>query len=213
MIIPPLAGLFGRVPMPVFSNSHVQPVTIWTCILNRHYVRKALRESVENAAKMLNHEFEGTQIGYLDAGLPFINGFPLLPHLSHKDGRRLDLAFFYLDKKTNKRCNEKPAFSGYGVFEAPRSGERNRTNECKEKGFWQYDFTKYMIFGESQSQFSFDEQRTKAMILLFSKDENIDKMLIEPHLKTRMGLENDPKIRLHGCQAVRHDDHLHIELK
>ncbi len=212
-IIPVLARQFGRVPMPVFSNEKVKPVTIWTCILNRHYVRKDLKTSVENVANELNNNFEHSIIAYLDAGLPFLDGFPLIPHLSHKDGRRLDLAFFYLDKKTGKSTNEKPAFSGYGVFENPKENERNRTEECKTKGFWQYDFTKHMTLGSNSNDFTFDESKTKQMVMLFSKDKNIDKMLIEPHLKTRLGLENDDKIRLHGCQAVRHDDHLHIELK
>lgn len=212
-IIPVFARQFGRVPMPVFSNKNIKPVTIWTCILNRHYVRKDLKTSVENVANSLNNAFENSEIAYLDAGLPFFDGFPLIPHLSHKDGRRLDIAFFYLDKKTGKSTNKKPAFSGYGVFENPREGERNRTTECKSEGFWQYDFTKYMTFGSNATDFTFDELKTKQMVLLFSKEKNIDKMLIEPHLKTRLGLGNDDKIRLHGCQAVRHDDHLHIELK
>ncbi|MFT5619364.1 MAG: hypothetical protein ACI85I_002607, partial [Arenicella sp.] len=38
------------------------------------------------------------------------------------------------------------------------------------------------------------------------------KVFIEPHLKTRLGLENYSKIRFHGCQAVRHDDHIHVQL-
>ena len=29
----------------------------------------------------------------LDGGFPFLDGFPLLPRLSHDDGRKLDLAF------------------------------------------------------------------------------------------------------------------------
>ena len=30
--------------------------------------------------------------------------------------------------------------------------------------------------------------------------------------KTRLLLTSD-KIRFHGCQAVRHDDHIHVQLK
>ena len=41
---------------------------------------------------------------------------------------------------------------------------------------------------------------------------NLGKVFIEPHLKDRMKLTNS-KIRFHGCGAVRHDDHIHIQLK
>ena len=33
-----------------------------------------------------------------------------------------------------------------------------------------------------------------------------------PHLKARLGL-NSNKVRFHGCHAVRHDDHFHVQLK
>ncbi len=34
----------------------------------------------------------------------------------------------------------------------------------------------------------------------------------KPHLKTRLKLSS-AKIRFHGCQAVRHDDHIHVQLR
>ena len=33
----------------------------------------------------------------LDAGFPVLTGFPLIPHLSHEDGRKADIAFYYAD--------------------------------------------------------------------------------------------------------------------
>ena len=44
------------------------------------------------------------------------------------------------------------------------------------------------------------------------KQNEISKIFIEPHLKKRMNLKN-PKIRFHGCRAVRHDDHIHLQIK
>ena len=35
--------------------------------------------------------------------LSFLNGFPLLPHLSHGDGRKLDLAFYYAEGRYCRR--------------------------------------------------------------------------------------------------------------
>ncbi len=37
--------------------------------------------------------------------------------------------------------------------------------------------------------------------------------IIEPYLKKSLGLGTESKIRFQGCQAVRHDDHIHLELK
>jgi hypothetical protein len=212
-IVPVLAKQFGRVPMPVFGNDLVQPVNLWTCILNRHYVRPALRKTIENTAIQLNEIHKGTEIRYLEANMPFYNGFPLVPHLSHNDGRKLDLSFFYTDKKTGKPTNEKPSFYGYGVYAGPRPGEEDRIEYCKAKGYWQYDFSKYLTFGSNESRYELDETRTKMMIELLVKTENIEKMFIEPHLEKRMGLTSYNKVRLHGCQAVRHDDHLHIQVR
>jgi hypothetical protein len=58
----------------------------------------------------------------------------------------------------------------------------------------------------------FSENATKQLILEIVKEKNVSKLFIEPHLKHRMGLFNS-KIRYHGCQAVRHDDHIHFQIK
>jgi len=49
-------------------------------------------------------------------------------------------------------------------------------------------------------------------MLKILQQPNLGKVFVEPHLKTRMKLV-DSKIRFHGCGAVRHDDHIHIQLK
>lgn len=211
-VVPWLAPMFGRVPLPMFLHKNIAPVNILTCVLNRNYVRPELKKAVENVAEQLENSENKGQIRYLDANMPFLNGFPLVPHLSHSDGRKLDVAFFYKNKTTGLYTNKKPSFSGYGVFEGPRKGERDRISECKKQGFWQYDKAKYMQLGANEADFEFDAATTKRMTQLFVKQSAIEKMFIEPHLQTRLGLEKEPKIRLHGCQAVRHDDHLHIQI-
>jgi hypothetical protein len=45
-IVPPLAKLNGRVPLPTFESNFVQPLNFMTCVLNRNYVRPSLRETV-----------------------------------------------------------------------------------------------------------------------------------------------------------------------
>jgi hypothetical protein len=183
-----------------------------TCLLNRHYVRPKLKITCEEIASKLQQKYKypRSEIRYLDANFPFKNGFPLLPHLSHNDGRKLDLSFFYLNK-LGEDTNSKPTFSGYGALEKPRKGEYNTADNCKQKGYWQYSYNQWMTFGII-NQLDFDAERTKYLTKAFATHPNIGKVFIEPHLKTRLGLENYSKIRFHGCQAVRHDDHIHVQL-
>jgi hypothetical protein len=215
VIVPPLAAKFGRVPMPwrVQENNPVRPLNKLTCLLNRHYVRKPLRALVSSVAIQMNHQFPGTIIAYLDSGLPFWDGFPLYPHLSHNDGKKIDLAFFYLDNHTKEPINgNAPAWLGYGVCEVPRPGEVNRPRECEQQGYWQYSLLSKILPHQANPAMAFDQDRTKAMVRQFALNQVTGKLFIEPHLKIRLGL-NYPKIRLHGCKAVRHDDHLHLQLK
>ena len=57
----------------------------------------------------------------------------------------------------------------------------------------------------------FDPERTSSLVKIITDHKMIEKVFIEPHLKVRMGLEGNEKVRFHGCHAVRHDDHLHVE--
>ena len=90
-LVPLLARPLGRVPLPVTREHHLQPQNILSCLLNRNYVVPSLKEIAEQAAIDVNREFPGTEVNYLDASFPFINKFPLFPHLSHNDGKKLDL--------------------------------------------------------------------------------------------------------------------------
>jgi len=146
---------------------------------------------------------------YLDANFPFINKFPLLPHLSHSDGKKIDLSFLYSD--TGKISNKKPAVSGYGIFEKPKKNEYNQITICKRKGYWQYDFPKYLTFGSFNTDLKFSSKATKHLLKIILKEPTTQKVFIEPHLKSRLNLKNS-KIRFHGCKAVRHDDHIHLQI-
>ena len=160
----------------------------------------------------MNEKFPGTTVNYLEANFPFINKFPLVPHLSHNDGKKLDLSFCYRDSKTNETTNDCPSFIGYGICEEPRPNEKNTADYCADKGNWQYSFLSNVISQDSKQDFAFDNDKTKELVTLFAKQSTIGKIFIEPHLKTRLNLASE-KIRFHGCHAVRHDDHIHIQLK
>ncbi|MCU0449073.1 MAG: hypothetical protein MUC97_04395 [Bernardetiaceae bacterium] len=211
-IVPIIAKPFGRVPLPLMEKNHLQPLNVWTCLLNRHYVRPALKQAMFEVAQRMNTKFPGTTINYLDANFPFINQFPLIPHRSHNDGKKLDLAFCYHDRQANQPTNECPSLIGYGICEEPRPSEKNAPNFCAQKGYWQYGFLPKIIPQTNKKKFTFDHHRTKELIIFLATHPAIGKIFIEPHLKTRLNLTSD-KVRFHGCQAVRHDDHLHLQLK
>jgi hypothetical protein len=211
-IIPLIAKPLGRVPMPVIQTNGLQPLNVTTCLLNRHYVRPALHQTAVEVARQMNYQFPGTIVNYLDAGFPFINKFPLVPHLSHNDGKKLDLAFCYIDNRTGQPTNQAPSIIGYGISEQPHANEVNTAAICTGKGYWQYSFMMTIIPQGNKRYFTFDSSRTKKLVNLFAAAPAIGKIFIEPHLKIRLGITGN-KVRFHGCQAVRHDDHIHVQLK
>jgi hypothetical protein len=211
LIVPIIAKPLGRVPLPLTETNHLRPLNILTCFLNRHYVKPALKQTAIEVAKQMHDQYPGTTINYLDANFPFIDKFPLIPHLSHNDGKKLDLSFCYRNAQTGEQTNECPSFIGYGICEEPLPKEKNTADYCSAKGYWQYSFLAKLLPQGKKKDLSFDSKRTKALVNLFSAQAPIGKIFIEPHLKTRLQLTSD-KIRFHGCQAVRHDDHLHIQL-
>ncbi len=212
VIVPLTAKSFGRVPLPLLQTNNVQPANVITVLLNRNYVRPELRDATYEVAKIMNDKYPGTILNYLDANFPFIDKFPLFPHLSHSDGKKLDVSFHYLNVETGEYTNEVPSWLGYGVSEDPRQGEFDRPRDCTQKGYWQYSFLTRTISQKNKVKYPFDPIRTKDLINFYIDQKNIGKILIEPHLKERLRLTSN-KVRLHGCNAVRHDDHIHVQLK
>ncbi len=210
-IVPLLAKPFGRVPMPVLQQVNIKPLNIITCILNRHYVRPQLMKAVVDVSSQMAIKYPGTVVSYLDAGFPFINKFPLFPHLSHNDGKKIDLALFYTNCKSGAQTNTAPSPIGYGISEGPAPGEINMAEVCANQGYRMYSVLSKLVPQGNKQYYAFDAARTKYMVLLFANHISISKIFIEPHLKIRMHLTSD-KIRFQGCHAVRHDDHVHIQL-
>ena len=208
LVIPQLAMLNGRTALPMHKDGDLIPHNYMTILLNRHYIIPSLKEELESVAQQFEKQNPGSKLSYLDANFPFINGFPLLPHLSHDDGKKVDLAFQYL--KQGKATNKKPSRSGYGVFEKAKDDETNQSQICKEKKYWHYDYPKYLSFG-SRKDLTFDESRTKGIINLLLRSKSTQKIFLEPHLKDRLALNNS-KIRYQGCHSVRHDDHIHLQV-
>lgn len=208
-VLPVACGYFGRTPLPVFTSPTLKPASIMYPLLNRHYVTPNTKMVLQEVANQLREQHPDTELQYLDAGFPLFDKFPLLPHLSHDDGRKVDLAFFYLHPD-GRVTNEKPSRSGYGVFEGPLEKEIATAEECRGKGYWQYSYPQYLTMG-SRPNLKFDALRTKRVLQLLLEQKEIGKVFLEPHLQHRLGLSGAAKIRFHGCGAVRHDDHVHMQ--
>jgi len=214
-IVPITARLGGRTMLPVF-HQHIQPHNLGYVLLCRNYGSVELHETLESIALNLPQSVDGEiSITYLDAGFPFIDGFPLLPHLSHDDGRKIDVAFIYNNENTIPD-DSNPSLTGYGVYVTPKNGVNPTVTQCEDAGHWQYGYSKYFGF-ETNSSITVNPEFTKYLIEEILSESNTQKLFIEPHLIPRFELNQlsqskRSKIRFHGCHAVRHDDHIHFQI-
>lgn len=214
-IVPHMAKWGGRTAMPFNDdNPNLKPLNLITVLANRHYVTPQLKAVTEGVTEKMSKKYGDTCVlTYLDCNFPFFNGFRLFPHLSHNDGQKIDLSFQYLDKTTKNLTEERPSWIGYGVCEEPRAGEEDQAEMCAERGQWQYSFMKkYIVPQGKKEQFLFDARGTQDMIRFFLNDVRVNFVMIEPHLKKRLGFEQTTKVRRPPCEAVRHDDHIHVAI-
>ena len=181
------------------------------CLLNRNYVSADLYHALEALSGHMDQRFPGTLTQVLDTGFPFFDNFPLLPPLSHDDGRKADLAFYYRDGEGEYRRGLLASPLGYWGFTPPRPGE---PQPCAGGGSlfslrWDMGWFQPLV----RDDISLDAARTKAALEWLTSEGRlygIEKILLEPHLKSRLGLTSD-RIRFQGCGAARHDDHIHVE--
>lgn len=212
-VLPPLARQIGRVPLPFRANPHLRPESWAFYFFNRNYVRPELKRALEQVAEGMQRQFPGTVVWYLDTNFPLIEGYPLEPHFSHRDGKKADIAIFWKEKSSGKTVQGSPSPIGYGACAAAETGEFDYNKTCHKQGYWYISLDKTLaepFFNEKN--YEFDAARTRELTRLFAENESIGKILIEPHLKTRLDLERYDKLRRQPCKAARHDDHLHVQL-
>lgn len=207
-LVPTLARINGRRALPVFGEQHLMPRTLLTVFLNRHYVDEELTTLLHDVAYDHAMAHPGTSILYLDACFPFWNGFPLLPHLSHNDGRKVDIAFSYRYADGRVAYWATPSPIGYGALEQPQNDEEDTAKRCMEQGSWWYSILRCVPLDHS---LTIDEDRSRELVLRFADHPRTGKVFIEPFLKTRWRIVHD-KVRFHGCHAVSHADHIHVQL-
>jgi hypothetical protein len=214
LIVPPLAALNGRAPLPCGATAQrpyaaLSPIY---CLLGRNYVRTEVAAMLEAMSRDLGQQYPGLTVAYLDASYPFLDGFPLPPHLSHHDGRRIDLAYFYKDTPGNPMPLTAPSPLGYWGFETPPAGE---SSPCADEKRWltfRWDMGWFQAF--VLKGLVLDEERTAAMLRWLSEtgpSHGVTKILLEPYMAKRLQVAS-PLIRFQGCRAARHDDHIHVEV-
>ncbi len=196
-----VAPMFGRVALSCTSSGPLQMRSVLFCALNRQYVVPELQAVLTDFAEQMDADFAGTETHVLDANFPFFTGFPLLPHLSHDDGEKVDLAFYYQgNDQYLPGVTRSPL--GYFAFEdGPTDCPDNRLTLRWDMPWLQRVWPDYQP----------DHRRMTAALRLLTQDDRVGKLFIEPHLRTRFGVSSD-KIRFQGCRAARHDDHIHVQL-
>jgi hypothetical protein len=213
LLVPPIAGQFGREALPCRGSSvrPYQALNPLSCLTNRNYAVPAVHQLMDRLSTAVAAEYDDSRISYLDAGFPFLEGFPLLPHLSHHDGRKLDIAFFYRKFASGRPVAAgAPSPIGYWAYAAPKGSE---PQPCVGASSWLR-----WNFGWMQSYFSdwdIDLERTKALLEWLEQEGpefGVGKVFVEPHLQQRMGLSSRV-VRFQGCGAARHDDHIHIAIE
>jgi hypothetical protein len=208
-----LATFAGRTSLPCFENRTAPLVSSpIACALHRHYVRPELADVATSLARAVDRAYPGALTRTLDAGFPFLDGLPMLPHLSHGDGKKLDLAFYYArqsDGSYRRGVMRSPI--GYWAFERPLPGE---TQPCAgREGAFRWEMAWFGVF--TRDDLALDRERTRFALRWLATEgaENgIGKVFVEPHLRERLGISGSV-IRFQGCRAARHDDHIHIQLR
>jgi hypothetical protein len=200
-IVPPLAGMLGRERVPCAST------TLVGCVLNRTYLKPEIIALVGTLDQAMASRFPGSNVTILEGSFPFFDGFPLPPHLSHHDGRKVDLAYFYRDASGRPVARGSPSPIGYFHFQQPRPGDREPCAGRFTPLRWDFAWLQ-----PKEPDWVLDEERTRAMILWLKARPEVTRIFIEPHLADRLGVSGG-KVRFQGCEAARHDDHLHVEVR
>jgi hypothetical protein len=196
-----IAPVFGRVPVP--CSGEVLRAQSWVyCGLLRNFVSPEVLAVAEDAAAAVAAEYPGTMTLALDGGFPFLDGMPLVPHLSHDDGEKLDFAFYYAGE-AGYLAGQTASPLGYFAFER---GEE----QCPETWAslrWDMGWFQPLV-----RDLTLEPDRTSTLIRVLVADARVGKLFVEPPLAARLGVAGD-KIRFQGCRAARHDDHIHIQLR
>ncbi len=195
----------GLVTLPCDGSTPLEPVKDYHCRRERHFVTPPVRGALIAAARTMRDRYPGETLRFMDASGP-TGRKPFEPHLSHGDGRQIDLALYYTDVagRPLHRFPDTRRYGGYYPAEPPGPGEQIACPGGRKGRAEKPD-------PPANRPWRLDEARTQLLIETLVADPRVRRVLLEPHLERRLGLWGNPKVRFAGCQAARHDDHLHVD--
>src|SRR5690606_31052992 len=123
----------------------------------------------------------------------------------HRGGNSVDLAFFYTDAGGAPASAPSPI--GYFIYVQPEAEDPRPCEGVPSIGRWDLDWLQGLFAGPR-----LDEARMRTMLdwlNAHASEYAIRFVLLEAHLVKRLGAGG--VVRPQGCQAARHDDHLHVE--
>lgn len=193
----------GLVRLPCDKAGAIRPAIQRYHDNDRHFVTPKARQAIQDAARQIGLRFPGTAIVYTEASWPS-GVLPMPPHLSHGDDRQIDISIYYQSLDGRPIASPEFRWNGFGAFEPPRT-DRERmkcpAGSNHAKG----------LDPSPDRKWRMDEARTHELLRIFVEDKRVRRVLLEPHLKTRLGFAGHAKVRFAGCNAARHDDHLHVD--
>ncbi len=212
-VVPPLATLGGRQALPcgLIEDNSVGPRSLFFCALNRHYATPTVGAALTALADDMARSYPGIQVAYLDASFPFFDGFRMLPHLTHDDGRKVDLAFFYVDGEGRPSAMISPSPIGYWGYEQPRLGDPTPCSGDGQRWLARWDLNWLQTLLPERTLHA---EATAAMIRWFAgpgSQYGVQGLILEPHLQKRLGVEGS-RVRFYGCGTARHDDHIDVSI-
>ncbi|WP_234416949.1 penicillin-insensitive murein endopeptidase [Loktanella sp. Alg231-35] len=197
-----IAPSFGRTALSCSASGPLQVQSWMYCALNRNYVTPQLADVLKQTAITMDERYPGTTTLVLDSNFPFFDNFPLLPHLSHDDGEKADLAFYYRDE-AGYLAGATRSPIGYFAFEQGPS-------DCP--AIWPTLRWDLAALQPMWLNYALDQQRNRAVLQTLTNDPRVGRIFVEPHLAQSLNIAH-PKVRFQGCRAARHDDHIHLQLR
>lgn len=208
-VLPAVAERTGRVRLPAFASAGapLEPLLLAYPLLNRNYVRPHTHAAVLAGARAAAAEEPGLVVRYLDAGFPFPFPWPpLLPHLSHGDGQRVDLSLHWSrDGQPVEGARSPIGYLGYAVEGGQRpecAGVRHPVAGVPLDLRWDLAWLQPLL-----PDLDLDVARTRTLVRAMAGEARVCSVLLEPTLHRLLPA---PKLAANGCSVARHDDHVHI---
>lgn len=194
-------------PLPCVESGPLRPASPVYCRRDRHHVTPEFRAVLLRVSQHVADAHPGAVVRYMEASWPR-GQRPMPPHLSHGDGRQIDIAVFYTDRSGRPLALPPPApgerlARGYGAYEPPR---REAERVCRGGPQTRPD-------PPPERTWRLDEARTRDLIRALLAEPGVRRIFLEPHLKSRLGLAGAERVRFAGCAAARHDDHIHVDFR